>query len=394
MGNMINVLWLASWYPGRNDPFDGDFIERHAMAVSRFANITLLYVAKDETLKTNSTEIEKTVNGNLTVYKAYYGRSGCKGMTEQYYSFRKYRQLQKKLYHRIATETGQPALVHVQVAMKAGLLALWLKRKYHIPFVVTEHWSGYYPKILPNIYTGNLLTKWLNKKIIRQATKFLPVSGNLGKMVNTHLTGVQFEVVPNVVNTSLFYYKPAIINKFLFIHPSSMIAIKNAEGILQACKIVKESGYGFQLLMIGGKPARLAELCGQYDLSGHVLFEAAVPYAEVARQMQQSSALLLFSRFENLPCVILEALCCGLPVVSSRVGGIPEVIDASNGILVKSGDVKALADAMMQMIDNYAAYKRPAIAQKATDLYNYDVVGKQYAKVYENILAAGSGETK
>lgn len=391
---MINALWLASWYPGRNDPFDGDFIERHALAVSRFVKITLLFVAKDETLKNNTIEIEKTVTGNLTVYKVYYGRSGWNGVVEQLYSFRKYRQLQKQLYHRIVADSGTPSIVHVQVAMKAGLLALWLKKKYQVPFILTEHWSGYYPKILPNIYNSNRLIKELNKKIIQQALLFLPVSDNLGKMVNDHFTAIPFKVIPNTVNTSLFYYQPSTPKKFRFIHPSSMIAIKNPEGILRACKIVKESGYDFELLMIGNKPERLVSLCYQYGISAEVLFEAAVPYAEVAQQMQQSSALLLFSHFENLPCIVLEALCCGLPVVSSRVGGIPELIDSSNGILSETEDVPALAASMMQMIDNYAAYNRAAIAENARALYNYDTIGKEYATVYKNILGLNTGGDK
>jgi glycosyltransferase involved in cell wall biosynthesis len=102
--------------------------------------------------------------------------------------------------------------------------------------------------------------------------------------------------------------------------------------------------------------------------------------------MQLSSSLLLFSRFENLPCVILEALCCGLPVISSRVGGIPEVIDGENGILVESGNIPDLVTAMIQMIENYAEYNRKLIAEKAIAFFNYNTVGKQYSDIYNTVL--------
>ena len=384
---MINALWLASWYPGRNDPFDGDFIERHAKAVSQFIKITLLYVSKDERLKTNSFEIEQTIQGNLTVYKAYYGRSGWTGVMEQLLSYRKYKRLQKKLYRQIVAEVGKPDIVHVQVAMKAGVLALWLKKNYQIPFIVTEHWSGYYPEIAPNIYSSNRLVKKLNKQILQDAAMFFPVSDNLGKIVNDHFVKVPYQVIPNCVDTTVFFYCQTDVEPFRFIHPSSMLAIKNAEGILRAFQIVIAKGYPAEMLMIGARPPKVTKLCSQLGLNDAVIFTDAVAYVEVARQMQAASALLLFSYFENSPCVILEALCCGLPVVSSRVGGIKELVNSNNGITVESNDINALAAAMMQVMDNYASYNRPAIAAKANALYNYDAVGKQYASAYAQILA-------
>ena len=93
----------------------------------------------------------------------------------------------------------------------------------------------------------------------------------------------------------------------------------------------------------------------------------------------------MFSRFENLPCVILEALCCGLPVISSRVGGIAEVIDERNGILVESENVDQLADAMQQLVDNHALYNGQTISSDAIARFNYDTVGAQYLSLYKEI---------
>ncbi|MEO6549160.1 MAG: glycosyltransferase, partial [Ferruginibacter sp.] len=352
------VLWLTSWYPSRVGPFDGDFIERHARAVSRFTKLTVLYIVKDQLLKNNAVEIEKTKEGNLSVYKVYYGKSVRGGWLEQFLSYRKYKQLQRQLYQQIVAENGYPAIVHVHVAMKAGLLALWIKKKYIIPFVVTEHWSGYNPQTHPNIYDGNALIRTFTKNILTQATMFLPVSDSLGNMVCKYLTTVRYKVVPNVVDTSSFNYTHSTLKRFRFIHPSSMIDIKNPEGILSACKMVKDLGYTFELLMIGGQSVSLVALADELGLSKELIFEGAVSYQEIAVRMQQSSALLMFSHFENLPCVVLEALCCGLPVVSSSVGGIPELIDEHNGILVESGDTAALAAAMMRLIDNYPLFDR------------------------------------
>jgi glycosyltransferase involved in cell wall biosynthesis len=82
----------------------------------------------------------------------------------------------------------------------------------------------------------------------------------------------------------------------------------------------------------------------------------------------------------------LESLCCGLPVICSRVGGLPEVIDDKNGILVEKDNVQALAAAMIQMMESYATYDRKQISENASTLFNYDVVGKQYEAIYKKVL--------
>lgn len=390
-GIMEKILWLASWYPNRTDKFSGDFIERHARAVKSYAELTIVVVTKDEKMSKNKVEIDVSKEANLTVYRAYYGPSNLPGIFEKIYSLLKYFKIQKQVYHLLVSKKWKPSLVHISVAMKAGLLALWLKKKQHIPFVVTEHWSGYNPATEPNIYNSNQLFRSLNKKILEKADGFFPVSDQLGKMVNQHFVSVDYQVIPNVVDTNLFFYRPNDNNhRFKFIHPSFMIDIKNPEGILQACKIVIEKGYNFELLMLGSTSAHLQTLSEAYNLTKQVKFKDPVPYAEVAMHMQESNALLMFSRFENLPCVIMEALCCGLPVLSSKVGGIPEMVDTSNGLLVKSEDVSELAAAMISMIGNYTFYDRPAISARAIKIYNYYKVGYQYYRAYKNILGKPS----
>ncbi len=385
----MKVLWLASWYPNNTNPFDGDFIERHAIAVSRLLPLTVLFVAKDSNMPRGASCIEKTVNGNLTVYKGYYGTSSSSKIIEQALSFRKYKKFQQRMYAQVIKEQGEPNLVHVQVAMKAGLLALHLKKKCSIPFVVTEHWTGYFKTNRPNVYSGNFLINSLNKKILQQARLLLAVSNNLGATVNANFVKLPYTVISNVVDTSLFFYKaPVQQQRFRFIHPSVLSWQKNPEGMLQACKLVKKRGYDFELVMAGAAGKELESLASQPELRDNIVFKGMIPYNEVAIQMQQSNALLLFSRNENMPCVILEALCCGLPVIATHVGGIPEVIDEHNGILVESENVQQLADAMIQMIERYNSYNLPSISKNAIQKFNYDAVAKQHIAIYEKLLTA------
>ena len=149
---------------------NGDFIERHAKAVSGFAKTIVLFVDKDNSLRAGDLQVEKTVDGNLIVYKAYYGASKIGGWWGKLQSLRQYRAAQRTLYAQIVREQGTPNLVHVHVAMKAGLLALHLKKTYGLPYIVTEHWTGYDPASNDSLHKKGIAWKYLNKKILQDAS--------------------------------------------------------------------------------------------------------------------------------------------------------------------------------------------------------------------------------
>ena len=379
------VLWLVSWYPGKTDIFNGDFIERHANAVSGFTPVVVIFITKDPSLKKGQAVIEKKVEGNLTVYRGYYPTSSF-SFSEKLVSLFKYFLLQKKIFSQIKKEREMPGLVHVHVAFKAGLFARYLKKIYQIPYIITEHWTGYYPGSPNSIYKADFFTIRFTKWILKGASFLLPVANKLGETINKFVP-VKRIVVPNVVNTDLFYYKPVNNGKFRFIHPSTMSYVKNPEGILRAAVELNKQGYSFELWMIGGVSEPLLEMAEKSGgLNRYIFFKKEIPYAQVASEMQHASALVLFSRFENLPCVILEALCCGLPVVSTNVGGISEVLDQNNGILVQSENEVELKNALKEMIENVHLFKRENIAREAAVKFAYTTIGRQISDVYALVL--------
>lgn len=385
----MNLLWLASWFPNRLNTTAGDFIYRQAMAVAPFVkHLTIIAVFKDDTMAANAVEIESKKIDNILIYTAYYGKNYWGGVVGKILSQKKYISIQQQLFNEVKNQIGLPDLVHVHVAMKAGIFARQLKRKLGIPFIVTEHWSGYNKVSKPNIYNMGRLFLQMNKAVLKAAAILLPVSENLAKTITQNFVLVPYKVIPNVVDTNLFFHVPNNAPVFRFIHPSYMNYPKNPTGILKACKLLKQSGYQFELQMIGSKNKSLQLLAYELGiLNESVFFEGEIPYASVAQRMQQSSALLMFSKYENLPCIMLEALCCGLPVVSSRVGGIPEVINDTNGILVEKDNITELVAAMKSVIDNYSIFNRPLIASEAAKTFSYQLVGKSIFETYKVVVS-------
>src|SRR5688572_25833035 len=95
MDKPLNILWLASWYPNRTDAFVGDFIERHAKAVSTLVKLTVMVVVKDEHIPQDKVEVDQSTAGNVTVYRVYYGRGSVGGIVEKINSSMRYFRLQK-----------------------------------------------------------------------------------------------------------------------------------------------------------------------------------------------------------------------------------------------------------------------------------------------------------
>jgi glycosyltransferase involved in cell wall biosynthesis len=381
----MKVLWLVSWYPNRLNAFTGDFIQRHVQAASLYAEVEVIFVKKDESLAANTSEVERTVTGNLTEQIIYYNSPKINlKIIDRAISFFNYKKYYRQAVEQYVKQNGMPAYVHVHVAMNAGVIALWIKKKWNVPYFVTEHWVGYYRECVPSIYDNNFLFRFLNKRVLAKATLFLPVTKGLGEKVNNDFVKVPYQVIPNVVNTDFFKYRSSTPAKFRFIHISHINFQKNPEGMFSAAQLLKERGYKFELFMLGNQSESLTALANKYGLLPDVvMFNNAVPYKEVAGFIQSSAAFLMCSRFGNLPCVLLEAVCCGLPVISTDVGGIAEAVNDDNGILVESEDIPALANAMQKMIDEYQHYNREKIAAEASAKYNYTKVGEQIAAFYK-----------
>lgn len=378
------ILWLCSWYPNKLEPFNGDFIQRHARAASGFHDIYVIHVAADASGITSRLEREAEGTAPLTEERIYYPvRRSFTGKLAAHYRLLL---LYKKAIRRYVQLYGKPDLVHVHIPIKAGIFGIWMKKKYGIPFVLTEHW-GIYNDIAEDKFSNRSRAfRHYTRQIFQQAAAFVSVSHFLGEGVKRLVLPVAYRVIPNTVNTELFHYTANRGPVFRFIHVSNMVPLKNAEGILRAFRELS-AGQHAELVMVGDTDPAIRSYAAELGLSpGTVQFRGEIPYAEVAAEMQRAHCLVLFSNIENSPCVIGEALCCGLPVIATRVGGIPELVDETNALLVEPGKESELATAMQLMLTQQAIYEREEIAKNAAARFSYETTGKELDTLYNGIL--------
>ena len=119
--------------------------------------------------------------------------------------------------------------------------------------------------------------------------------------------------------------------------------------------------------------------------SDSITFHGRLGKHRVAEHMRRADLLILPSRFESASCVLIEAMACGLPVLASAVGGVPEIVDTTSGRLVQPNDVADLSQQLISMLQSLDTYDRKAIVRRA-ERYSPWVVGSQLDLAYRSAL--------
>lgn len=369
-----HIVFLARWYPNRYDPMFGLFVQRHAEAASVYNKVTAIYIHADNRPKEKIELVRKNENGIDTI-RAYYRKSGL-----LLSAIRFYRSCRKAL--RLAEK---PDIIHVHVLTRMGVMAWLEKIKHGTPYLITEHWSRYLP--------GNDFSGWLRKTasriVVRNASMVTTVTENLASAMQRHcLKNSNYVVLPNVVDTNLFKPQPHQNAIPTIVHVSCFEdKSKNVSGLLQAFAKMKKEGVLFQAILIGdGVDFQvMRQLSTSMRLDGCVKFTGLLEGQHLVDVLASADFLVLSSNYENLPVVILEALSCGLPVVATRVGGIAEIIDESNGLLIEPHRVEALAEAMKRMCQYFKNYNPKKLRERIVKSYDTSAVGALLDQWYDKI---------
>ena len=367
----MRILYLTPWYPSARDAMLGLFVQKHVECVR----------AQGEDVRVISSQ------GLLA-------------------SWRQWRQLRR--------EGWQPDVVQLNVIQKQGLLAMWLRWRYKIPYIIVEHWSGYLPQN-GQYRHSSAIHRRMAECIVRHAQQVLTVSQKLAdSMQACGLRHPHYELIHNVVDD--FFYsrktrdesresrdesresrvksresrdesRESRVKRLLHISCFDEHA-KNVKGLLSAAKALSKKRQDWRLVLVGTGVdyTSVRAFARDLDIPNDLLvWRGELPPREVAKELQQADAFVLFSNYENAPVVISESLASGVPVVASAVGGIPEMVPSTCGELVPAGDETALEEALMRMLDHYQDYDPDAIRREG-ERYSFEAVGKKLCQIYHNCL--------
>lgn len=382
-----HILIFPKWYPSHNYSSAGIFVKRHALSVASHVNISILYLEADSQIKKWEIKRSFEKEDGLDTLRYYYPKTILSiGFLDKviklilyfYCAFQGFLFLRKK--------KNKIDLIHVTVLLRTGIFAYFIQFFYKIPYIITEHWTGYLE--LTNDYKNSFYRKFITPSIIKNARLISPASDDLGNsMQKLGLKGKYFTVY-NVVDTHLFQPNFNHQNEIKKILTVAMLfdRHKNVSGIFRVLQRLKKEGFQFEYNILGKGDDRkkLEEYRKELGLENEINFLGLQTGKEVAKHMNTSDFLMMFSNYENLPCVIAEALASGIPVVATDVGGISEMIRNERlGALVEAKDEEALYLEVKKMLGENSSFDKKYISTFAQNHFSKKVIGERLLEMYE-----------
>jgi len=385
-------MFLPRWYPHKGDSMFGLFVKNHALTVFPKHDVSVLFVHPVESQDEGYNIEVSNEDGLFTVRVYYQNPSGGFAPFALFKKARHFWKANKLGLKKIKEARGLPDLTHVNVLTRHGVFALWMKRKFKVPYIITEHWSRYLP--VTGTY-GGVLRKLITRLVVKKASVVTTVSENLRKAMEAHhLNNSSYQVVYNVVDTDRFILqeKAKVQNqKKRFIHISCFEdRSKNISGILSTLKELSKVRNDWECVFVGvGEDYELLnEYAAELGLTPEfVKFAGLKEGGDLVQSLQESDFLILFSNYENMPVVLGEAFACGKPVVSTNVGGIAEIVNKDRGILVPASDENAFMEALRIMLDTFDNYDAKALREFAVTNFSAPKVGERFAAIYEAIFS-------
>ena len=396
----MKSLFITPWYPTKYDAMSGLFVFRHAEAVlSQDIDVHVLYICYHPDVKKHYVE---HIHSHGVKQTFFYYPDKKNSITEIKHLFKAWR-----YWH---SHYGLPDIIHLNVLTKQIILPLYIKKRYNIPFVLTEHWTGYLPE--NGAFYRNKL-KEFHKKAITKASMVMPVSDLLADAMKKALSNNlrDITVIPNVVN-DLFYSlskneyskttHPKNKEKFVFLHVSCFNnEAKNTVGIVEATEQLLAIRDDFKVKMVGIGPdfelTKAAANIKGLTNRGIIEFTGELLTEQVAIEMTEADAFILFSNYETAAVVLQEASVMELPIISTAVGIAPMILHpitktendikiSSQGILVPHKDTNTLCYAMNYMIDHINDFSTRDNSNTKNE-YTYESIGEKISAVYKQTIS-------
>jgi len=379
----LRVLWLCSWYPSKVEPFSGDFIQRHARAVALLHDVHVIHVVKlNESLRRTGLKSESTGESGLSEEVIYYTSfSGWLGkihsqltMAWQYYL----------AVGRYVKLKGRPDILHYHTAMHLGLTAFAVRMAYRMPYLLSEHWSGFYSNAEETVSNLNLFRQLSLRRIIARSISMQVVSVALQEAIRKRYSKDHIIVIPNVVDVDMFRVDSEEYSPFTFIHISEFSKQKGADHLLTAVKLLLEKGHRFNLQLIGVRNADSTTMLKELN---NVAVFGEVSHKTVADLLRKADAMVHPSFYETFGCVLIEAFASGIPVVAYDLPVFKElIVSGKNGIVANQMTPESLADAMEAMMSTIERYNADQIRAEAISKYSMPVVAAQFDAWYRTCL--------
>lgn len=408
----IDVLIVASWYPGIDDTARGRFVADQAEALLRTGQVRPLVASFDPGLG----ELELLPKGNepnpIEIHRAT-ALSSRRGAVSPLAwgseagipvariplpegpgtgpSNDRQGELRRRALRDLlgSLETAGRGVVHAHTAYPDGYAAAHAAADLGWPLVITEHATFVQRQLGRNVQRQAYLTA------VSAASRFIAVSEALGRELRASVPGIgeKLEIVPNAV--AIEDFTPTGLDGR---RPDELLYVgyrrerKGIVTLLLAFADVIEERPTATLRLMGRslseeEERRWHELADELAIGHALSFEPPANRAGIAAAMQRASVLVHASHRETFGITTIEALAAGLPVVAAEAGGITEILhDKRLGELVPPQDARYLARAILRTLDRRSEFD-PAYLRAATEPFAAGTVAQRLLTMYSDVLS-------
>ena len=288
----------------------------------------------------------------------------------------------------IPTFVRESAAAHVLHAhtFASALPAMIATRRRRVPFVLTLHTSHFLR------LAGRPVWRPVLRRIIRSADWVLAASQEIRDVALGLYPHPRAEALTNGVDTGLFRSVPPALplrhGGYRIIVPRRLFEKNGVEYLIRAMPYMRESA-DVEAVIVGDGPlrARLEMLAADLDVADAVRFLGARPNPEMPGILSSGDVIVVPSLIEATSIAALEAMSCGRPVAASRVGGLPEIVDADVGVLFEPADPASLAEHVIGLLLRPDRAEMGARARtRVIERWSLQRLVRRHMEIYEQLI--------
>ncbi len=382
----MKVLLIPSWFPPALEQLGGSFIQEQAISLAAEGiDIAVIIVRSTFNPLDRIKKIEDRIKFSDRNGVKTYEVTAFLGPKRIPFFYNWWKEEYKKAYKTIFFNEDKPDLIHAH-GYVGGFFARELNKTFGIDYIITEHNSSLLYKGAPKQYFNRLTSTY------NDAKKVLAVGPQLKDTLRL-LSDVDVALIDNGVLADRFkIIKTKPKHPFVFCNLGSLIPRKNQLLLLEefASLVSANPRIEFRLRIVGNGPLenKLRSEAKKLAVSDKVEFLGSKPRNEVRSLIASSHCLVSTSHIETFGITLVEALFCGIPVISSKTGIAEEVINKSNGLVFDLGDKNDLHRAMFSLYNHYDRFEPDYIRKEAVMRFDQKVISGKLAKIYSDILTS------